>query len=465
VKRHGISKYFPIILILVLLISVTGLTACSTPAQPDRTESYILSATTSEIAIGHPIVFEKSVPLLGEFLISVPPPTFRLSYDLEVELDYPAVVEQGSSAQYKISITKGTVKPVIVLGHGVYQAGPLSGELVQRTFSKDFSFLPGQAVSLPLAPGISIPLTIVATTHIEANPGVMLSKESLQLLGMETQTFEVKPPAGTRPGDGINVVLDFAIMPKIALNVDFKQIGEIVGLPPLPALPGLPSLTWTVAETTLGTVSLPPSISTSVEVIEAPFPIVPIVLVVGLILVVAAIIVTVVLRRRAKRQVGQEPRDGVVPKIVAKETIITGNKQKARRKLMFCKNCGKQLIGTPEICPNCGAKPLVGNSFCQNCGAATNPLAEICLKCGVRLTKAGAMDVSEKSRLNTTLLCILPAFVGINGIHRFYLGKVGTGIAMLLTFGGLGIWTLIDFIFAVSGSMKDKQGKLIKNWE
>lgn len=35
---------------------------------------------------------------------------------------------------------------------------------------------------------------------------------------------------------------------------------------------------------------------------------------------------------------------------------------------------------------------------------------------------------------------------------------------MLLTLGGLGIWTLIDFIFAVSGNMKDKEGKLIKNW-
>jgi len=75
-------------------------------------------------------------------------------------------------------------------------------------------------------------------------------------------------------------------------------------------------------------------------------------------------------------------------------------------------------------------------------------------------------EISPKSRLVTTLLCILPAyFVGIAGIHRFYLGKIGTGILMLITLGGLGIWTLIDFIFAVSGNMKDKEGKLIKNWE
>jgi TM2 domain-containing membrane protein YozV len=75
------------------------------------------------------------------------------------------------------------------------------------------------------------------------------------------------------------------------------------------------------------------------------------------------------------------------------------------------------------------------------------------------------MAVSSKSRLVTTLLCILPAWlVGVAGIHRFYLGKIGTGILMLITLGGLGIWTLIDFIFAVSGNMKDKEGKLITKW-
>ena len=132
---------------------------------------------------------------------------------------------------------------------------------------------------------------------------------------------------------------------------------------------------------------------------------------------------------------------------------------------MFCRNCGKELTGTPEICLSCGARPLIGSSFCQACGAETNPLAEICIKCGARLGKAEAVDISSKSRLATTLLCILPAWiVGIAGIHRFYLGKIGTGIAMLLTLGGLGIWTLIDFIYVVSGSMKDKEGKVIQNW-
>jgi len=131
---------------------------------------------------------------------------------------------------------------------------------------------------------------------------------------------------------------------------------------------------------------------------------------------------------------------------------------------MFCRNCGKELIGTPEICLGCGARPMAGTSFCHGCGASITPLTEICVKCGVRVAKSAEAGVSSKSRLAVTLLCVLPAWFFVNGVHRFYLGKIGTGILMLLTLGGLGIWTLIDFIYAVSGNMKDKEGKVIKNW-
>jgi hypothetical protein len=132
---------------------------------------------------------------------------------------------------------------------------------------------------------------------------------------------------------------------------------------------------------------------------------------------------------------------------------------------MFCKNCGKELTDTPEICLGCGARPLAGTSFCNACGAETNPMAEICIKCGARLGKTEERDISPKSRLAITLLCAIPfVILPIHGIHRFYLGKIITGILMLVTFGGLWIWTIIDFIFAVTGNMKDKEGKPIKNW-
>ncbi|HEV2239062.1 MAG TPA: TM2 domain-containing protein [Ktedonobacterales bacterium] len=52
---------------------------------------------------------------------------------------------------------------------------------------------------------------------------------------------------------------------------------------------------------------------------------------------------------------------------------------------------------------------------------------------------------------------ILGLFLGWFGVHRFYTGKVGTGILMLFTFGGYGIWWLIDLIMISTGAFTDKQ--------
>jgi len=62
---------------------------------------------------------------------------------------------------------------------------------------------------------------------------------------------------------------------------------------------------------------------------------------------------------------------------------------------------------------------------------------------------------SDKGFVPAILLCF---FLGALGVHRFYVGKIGTGLLQLVTLGGLGIWALVDFIMLVTGNFKDKLG-------
>lgn len=65
----------------------------------------------------------------------------------------------------------------------------------------------------------------------------------------------------------------------------------------------------------------------------------------------------------------------------------------------------------------------------------------------------GGQQPPLKSFLATWLLALL---LGVLGVDRFYLGKIGTGIAKLLTFGGFGIWWLVDLIITLTGNQTDR---------
>lgn len=67
----------------------------------------------------------------------------------------------------------------------------------------------------------------------------------------------------------------------------------------------------------------------------------------------------------------------------------------------------------------------------------------------------GYRTCSDKNKWVAFLLCF---FLGTLGFHRFYVGKVGTGILYLFTLGLFGIGAIVDCIMILCGSFKDKHG-------
>ncbi|MGB0837337.1 MAG: NINE protein [Flavobacteriaceae bacterium] len=102
--------------------------------------------------------------------------------------------------------------------------------------------------------------------------------------------------------------------------------------------------------------------------------------------------------------------------------------------------------------------------YCPECGALINSNAEYCPKCGAAQPNISNNSMprqtpSDNRWLITLILCF---FLGGLGIHRFFNGKIGTGILMILTLGGLGIWVLIDLILIVTGNFTDENGEYLK---
>ena len=144
---------------------------------------------------------------------------------------------------------------------------------------------------------------------------------------------------------------------------------------------------------------------------------------------------------------------------------------------MYCRNCGKEVAEQAAFCVACGVPPKSGTNFCHNCGSQTDAAAQFCAKCGAPLVPAAMQsgapfDPTLKSKLAAGLLGI---FLGALGIHRFYLGYTGIGVAQLvlallgivtcgITTIAAGIWGLVEGILILTGSInRDAWGKPLRD--
>ena len=107
---------------------------------------------------------------------------------------------------------------------------------------------------------------------------------------------------------------------------------------------------------------------------------------------------------------------------------------------MYCNKCGKEIDDEALICPHCG------------CGTVNYIRDQAKAEARVQVQAAPA----RKKRSTALLLCI---FLGGLGAHRFYVGKIWTGLLWLFTLGFWGIGTLVDFCRIYDNKFTDDAGR------
>jgi hypothetical protein len=73
-------------------------------------------------------------------------------------------------------------------------------------------------------------------------------------------------------------------------------------------------------------------------------------------------------------------------------------------------------------------------------------------------------DLPEASTRSRSVAVALGLVGGVFGLHRFYAGRVQSGVYMVLTLGGLGVWWLYDMVMLVSGEFRDADDRPIRTW-
>jgi TM2 domain-containing membrane protein YozV len=142
------------------------------------------------------------------------------------------------------------------------------------------------------------------------------------------------------------------------------------------------------------------------------------------------------------------------------------------------------------LCQNCGFNNPQGVSFCSSCGQPL-PLSQPTYGYqppyggqppygyqppyggqppywnqpyyGGQPPYGGQGYISHNPPKSHTVAMILCFFFGVLGVHRFYMGKIVTGILMLVTYGGFGIWMFVDMIIFIFSNFNDGDGRPLED--
>ncbi len=140
---------------------------------------------------------------------------------------------------------------------------------------------------------------------------------------------------------------------------------------------------------------------------------------------------------------------------------------------LSCSNCGAPLptAETPTLtCQYCGTAMV--NPFHQKAGSTPPNLAmpqiNITVSNVIGGTAQSVSGVPSFSAPTTSaprswwVTVLLALFFGVFGAHRFYTGHIVFGLIQLFTFGGFGIWWVVDLLLLVSGNYHDKHGRALQ---
>lgn len=122
---------------------------------------------------------------------------------------------------------------------------------------------------------------------------------------------------------------------------------------------------------------------------------------------------------------------------------------------MYCRNCGKEIDDKAVVCIHCGVATHDHPMFQQ---PQYQPPVINVVNNNTNTNMNSGIPYVHKHKWPAFWLCLL---LGYLGAHRFYVGKIGTGILWIFTGGMFGIGWLIDLIMILCGGFRDKAGQIL----